>query len=92
MSSRHGAQMICTPIGSGVERDRHADDRQSDKRNRLRVDAEVRPHRHLDTVEDEGLLADGGRGAGRCRRKDRIDLVEQFEHLGRDTSGGISAP
>ena len=85
--------MICTPIGSGVERHRHRHHRQADERDRLRVDAEIRPHRQLDAVEHR-------RSAGRCcgavqgvagARID-VDALEQLQHLRRDTSGGISAP
>ena len=49
-------------------------------------------HRHLDAVEHERLLADLRRRAGRRRREDRVDVVEQLAARARDTSGGISAP
>ena len=74
--------MIWIPIGQRLERYRHGDDRQPDERNRLGVEAEVRAHRQVDAGELEGLLADRGRGARRCRRQDRIDALEQLAHFG----------
>ena len=73
-SSRHGAAITCTPIGSGFKRHRHGNDRQADERDRLRVDADVGPQRHLLAVEHEGLLPDQRRDAGRRRREDDVDL------------------
>jgi hypothetical protein len=73
MSSRQGAAMICTPIGIG--------DRQPDKGNRLGVDTDIGAHRKLDAVEHEGRLPEFWRDAGRCRREDDVDRLEQFQHL-----------
>ena len=76
MSSRHGAVMICTPIGRPAALGTgHRDHRQSDERDRLRVDADIRPQRHLLAVQHERLLADRRRDAGSRRRQDRVDIA-----------------
>jgi hypothetical protein len=82
-SSRQGAAMICTPIGSGAQRHRHGhrNDRQADEGDRLRVEAEIGAHRHFDVAEREHLLADQRRRARRRRRQDGVDLGEQLQHL-----------
>ena len=78
-SSRHGAAMICTPIGSlspSVQTGR-ATDRQADERDRLGEEADIGPHQHFPAVEDEGLLAELQRAAGRRRRDQDVDVAEE---------------
>ena len=81
MSSRHGAVMICTPMACRTKWARHRDDRQANEGYRLGIDADIRPQRHLLPVQHERLLPDQWRDAWCCRRQDRIDVVEQPQHL-----------
>ncbi len=73
--------MICTPIGIGSQRDRHRDHRQADEGDRLGVDADIGAHRQFDAVEHEGRLPEFRRDAGRRRRDDHVDRLEQLQHL-----------
>ncbi len=74
-----------------LERHRHGHHRQADERDRLGVDADIGAHRQFDAVEHEIHLAQLRRGAGRRRRDDHVDVLEQPPAPARDTSGGISA-
>ena len=91
-SSRQGAAMICTPIGSGASGTGTA--------------TTGRPMNEMGCVKMPMLGRSGtsapssimvcwpmrGAGNGRGRRQDGIDALEQLQHLARDTSGGTSAP
>ena len=65
-----------------IERDRHRHHRQPDEGYRLGVDADIGPHRQLDAVEHEVHLTEFRRHAGRRRRDDHVDGLEQLQHLG----------
>ena len=77
-------------IGDDLHADRQAarplqrrhHDRQADEGDRLGVEAEIGAHRQLDAAQLHHDLAELGRGAGRGRRQDDVDLVEQLLHLG----------
>ena len=91
-SSRQGAAMICTPIGSGSSGTGTA--------------TTGRPMNEIGCVKMPMLGRSGtsapsscmvcwpmrGRREGRGRRQDRIDALEQLAGPARDTSGGTSAP
>ena len=47
----------------------------------MRVDAEIGAQRKLDTIEDERLLAEQGRGARRRRRYNGVNVGKQRGHL-----------
>ena len=65
----------------GRQRNRDTGDGQPDEGNRLRVDAEIGPHRQFDSAELERLLTDQRRRARRRRRQDRVDILEQLQHF-----------
>src|SRR4051812_16222376 len=64
-----------------TERHRNGDYRQTDERDRLRVDAEIGTHWQLDTIEEERLLPDYRSGTGGAGCEDGIDFFEQREHM-----------
>ena len=64
-SSRHGAAMTCTPIGSRAAAfDRHRADRQADARDRLREQAQAGPRRHALAVDLSHSVPIGGAAHG----------------------------
>ena len=78
MSSRQGGAITCTPIGrAGRGLHWHRNDRQANEGNRLRVQPDIRPHRHFNAVQHEILLADQWRDTRRRGGEDRVHAIEQ---------------
>ena len=65
-----------------LERHGNGHHRQADERDRLGVEADIGAHRQLDTVENEIHLSEFWRCAGRSRRDQKIDRIENLHEPG----------
>jgi len=59
---------------------RYSDNQQTDERDRLRENSNIRSQRRVLAVQHEGRLADEWRDARRRRRDDRIYILEQAQY------------